>query len=79
MPTHRASEATDWAQVLHLYDQLLAVRPNPVVALNRAVALAEMDGPLAGLAALDTLHTPPSSSISPTTRRGRTFWRARPT
>jgi RNA polymerase sigma-70 factor, ECF subfamily len=55
------SEATDWAQVLHLYDQLLAVRPNPVVALNRAVALAEMDGPLAGLAALDTL--PPSSLV----------------
>ena len=55
------SEATDWAQVLQLYDQLLAVRPNPVVALNRAVALAEMDGPLAGLAALDTL--PPSSLV----------------
>jgi RNA polymerase sigma-70 factor (ECF subfamily) len=51
------SEATDWAQVLHLYDQLLAVRPNPVVALNRAVALAEMDGPLAGLAAIESLDS----------------------
>jgi RNA polymerase sigma-70 factor, ECF subfamily len=48
-------EATDWAEVRDLYDQLLAIRPNPVVALNRAVALAELNGPVAGLAALDTM------------------------
>ena len=42
---------TDWRQILALYDQLLAVAPSPVVALNRAVAVAEVDGPGAGLAA----------------------------
>jgi len=46
---------TDWSQVLALYDQLLALTPTPVVALNRAVALAELDGPQAGLAAIDGL------------------------
>jgi RNA polymerase sigma-70 factor (ECF subfamily) len=44
--------ATDWRQVLALYDQLEALAPSPVVRLNRAVALAEIDGPDAGLAAL---------------------------
>jgi RNA polymerase sigma-70 factor (ECF subfamily) len=47
--------ATDWAQILQLYDQLLAVAPGPVVALNRAVALAEVQGPDAALAATDGL------------------------
>ena len=37
--------ATDWRQILQLYDQLLALAPSPVVALNRAVAVAEVDGP----------------------------------
>jgi RNA polymerase sigma-70 factor, ECF subfamily len=46
---------TDWRQVLALYDQLLVLTPTPVVALNRAVALAEVDGPRAGLAAIETL------------------------
>ncbi len=46
------AEATDWSQVVALYDQLHALRPDPVVALNRAVAVAELDGPGAGLAAL---------------------------
>jgi RNA polymerase sigma-70 factor, ECF subfamily len=46
---------TDWRQILALYDQLLAVMPTPVVALNRAVAVAEVDGPAAGLAAMDAL------------------------
>jgi RNA polymerase sigma-70 factor, ECF subfamily len=47
---------TDWRQILQLYDQLLLVAPTPVAALNRAVAVAEVDGPqvaLAGLAGLD--------------------------
>ncbi len=48
---------TDWAQVVTLYDQLLAVRPNPVVALNRAVAVAERDGPAVGLTVLAGLDT----------------------
>jgi RNA polymerase sigma-70 factor (ECF subfamily) len=45
--------ATDWRQVLALYDQLLALAPSPVVALNRAVAVAEVDGPEAALALVD--------------------------
>jgi RNA polymerase sigma-70 factor (ECF subfamily) len=46
---------TDWAQILQLYDQLLALSPTPVVALNRAVAVAEVHGPAAALAAVDSL------------------------
>ena len=46
---------TDWGQILALYDQLLAVAPTPVVALNRAVALAEAKGPGVALAAVDEL------------------------
>jgi RNA polymerase sigma-70 factor (ECF subfamily) len=51
----RTAAGTDWAQILALYDQLLAFSPTPVVALNRAVAVAEVDGPTAGLAAVDAL------------------------
>ncbi len=47
--------ATDWGQIVRLYDQLLAVAPSPVVALNRAVAVAEVDGPAAALALVDGL------------------------
>jgi RNA polymerase sigma-70 factor, ECF subfamily len=47
---------TDWSQVVALYDQLLRVDPSPIVALNRAVALAELDGPAVALAMLDPLH-----------------------
>lgn len=43
---------TDWGQIVALYDQLFERRPNAVVALNRAAAIAELDGPAAGLAAL---------------------------
>ncbi|MDQ4027657.1 MAG: sigma-70 family RNA polymerase sigma factor, partial [Actinomycetota bacterium] len=39
------SAATDWGQILQLYDQLMTLAPNPVVALNRAVAVAEVEGP----------------------------------
>ncbi|MDQ3680598.1 MAG: RNA polymerase sigma factor, partial [Actinomycetota bacterium] len=46
---------TDWAQILQLYDRLLALSPTPVVALNRAVAVAEVHGPAAALAAVDSL------------------------
>jgi RNA polymerase sigma-70 factor (ECF subfamily) len=48
-------EATDWSQILALYDQLLAMTPTPVVALNRAIALAELRGPQAALDILDGL------------------------
>jgi len=48
--------ATDWNQIIALYDQLLALSPTPVVALNRAVALGEVRGPRVALALLDDLH-----------------------
>jgi RNA polymerase sigma-70 factor (ECF subfamily) len=47
--------ATDWMQIVRLYDQLLFLAPNPVVALNRAVAVAEVHGPEAALALLEDL------------------------
>ncbi|MCX4595406.1 RNA polymerase sigma factor [Streptomyces sp. NBC_01549] len=47
--------ATDWGQILQLYDQLAALAPSPVVALNRAVAVAEVDGPEQALALVDAL------------------------
>ena len=50
-----AAAATDWRQVLALYDQLLALAPSPVVALNRAVAVAEVEGPGPALALVDGL------------------------
>jgi RNA polymerase sigma-70 factor (ECF subfamily) len=51
----RVAASTDWTQIVRLYDQLLAVAPSPVVALNRAVAVAETDGPGAALALVDGL------------------------
>jgi RNA polymerase sigma-70 factor (ECF subfamily) len=50
-----AADATDWRQILQLYDQLLAAAPGPVVALNRAVAVAEVAGPQAALSLVDAL------------------------
>jgi RNA polymerase sigma-70 factor, ECF subfamily len=47
--------ATDWRQILQLYDQLAALAPSPVVALNRAVAVAEVEGPQTALAVVDSL------------------------
>jgi RNA polymerase sigma-70 factor (ECF subfamily) len=50
-----AAAVTDWRQILQLYDQLLSLAPSPVVALNRAVAVAEVDGPDVALALVDGL------------------------
>jgi len=50
-----AAAATDWWQILELYDQLMEVAGSPVVALNRAVAVAEVEGPEAALALVDGL------------------------
>ena len=47
---------TDWPEVLSLYDELLRVWPSPVVALNRTVALAMVDGPAVALAAIAELE-----------------------
>ncbi len=48
-------EATDWPQIVALYDHLYAVLPTPVVGLNRAIAVAEIEGPEVALATLDTI------------------------
>ncbi|HXC42364.1 MAG TPA: RNA polymerase sigma factor [Candidatus Dormibacteraeota bacterium] len=48
-----STAATDWRQIVALYDQLLRIQPSPVVQLNRAVAIAMCDGPEAGLAQID--------------------------
>ena len=51
-------DATDWPRIVERYDELLALEDTPVVRLNRAVAVAEADGPLAGLRALDGVELP---------------------
>ncbi|MET7419251.1 RNA polymerase sigma factor [Dactylosporangium sp. NPDC005555] len=55
---HTDGPSTDWPQVLRLYDQLLHLAPSPVVALNRAVAVAEVSGPAAALDLVDALDLP---------------------
>ncbi|MEV4134459.1 RNA polymerase sigma factor [Dactylosporangium sp. NPDC049742] len=55
---HTDGPGTDWLQVLRLYDQLLHLSPTPVVALNRAVAVAEVTGPAAALALVEALDLP---------------------
>jgi RNA polymerase sigma-70 factor (ECF subfamily) len=47
---------TDWSQVVALYDQLVRLDPSPIIALNRAIAVAEIDGPEVALAAVDRLE-----------------------
>ncbi|WP_326835553.1 RNA polymerase sigma factor [Amycolatopsis rhabdoformis] len=74
---HTDGPATDWTQVLALYDQLLAHSPTPVVALNRAVAVAEVHGPAAALAVVDELDLPgyhllPATRADFLARLGRT-------
>ncbi len=55
--SHAATAAdTDWAQILQLYNRLFALSPTPVVAINRAVAVAEVHGPAAALAAVETVE-----------------------
>src|SRR5208283_118065 len=50
-----SAAAADWRQIVALYNQLAQIQPSPVVHLNRAVAIAERDGPAAGLAHIDAL------------------------
>ena len=74
---HTDGEATDWAQVLALYDQLIRLVPTPIVALNRAVAVAEVHGPAAALAVVDGLDLPgyhllPATRADLLARLGRT-------
>ena len=51
----KTAETTDWQQIVQLYDQLLAIAPSPVVELNRAIAVAEVDGPDAALPIVEAL------------------------
>jgi RNA polymerase sigma-70 factor, ECF subfamily len=55
---HTDGPATDWPQVLALYDQLVRLTPTPIVALNRAVAVAEVHGPAQALASIEDLDLP---------------------
>ena len=54
------ADDTDWTEILGLYDLLVAMAPNPMTRLNRVVALAMVDGPAAGLLALDTAASDPT-------------------
>lgn len=73
-----SAAATDWARVVRHYDELVRVADSPVVRLNRAVAVAEADGPRAGLAALEGLggavrgHRLPAVRAELLARAGRT-------
>jgi RNA polymerase sigma-70 factor (ECF subfamily) len=52
----RQARDTDWSQVVALYDQLVRLDPSPIIALNRAIAVAELDGPEVALTAVDRLQ-----------------------
>ncbi len=56
MRARERQEDTDWARIVWLYDMLMAVRPGPVVALNRAIAIAHRDGPESGLVAIRAIE-----------------------
>src|SRR5262249_17683806 len=51
-------EATDWKAIVHWYDRLMEIGPSPVVALNRAIAIGQSDGPERGLEALGAIPDP---------------------
>jgi RNA polymerase sigma-70 factor (ECF subfamily) len=69
----RITSRVDWTAIIGIYDTLMALTSSPVVALNRAVALAEVDGAAAGLAALEALaHDPRLAQYQP-------YWAARAT
>ena len=61
--------ATDWRQIVALYDQLLALSPSPVVALHRAVAVGEVDGPAVALDLVEALDLPRSGDLLRRARR----------
>jgi len=50
------SEDTDWKQIVSLYDMLMVIHPSPVIALNRAIAIAQLDGPERGLQEIQVIH-----------------------
>ena len=54
--TAATCEDTDWQQIVSLYDMLMAIHPSPVIALNRAIAIAQLDGPERGLQEIGVIH-----------------------
>jgi predicted RNA polymerase sigma factor len=73
---------TDWSQVVALYDQFVRLDPSPIVALNRAIAVAELDGPEVALATVDRLEDklagyPPTMRPAPTCCAGWAAVRSR--
>jgi predicted RNA polymerase sigma factor len=50
------AEDTEWRQIVALYDMLMTIRPSPVVALNRAIAVAQLEGPESGLKAIEAIE-----------------------
>ena len=77
---------TDWSQVVALYDELVRLDPSPIIALNRAIAVAELDGPEVALAAVDRLedelagyHAYHATRADLLRRLGQSQRRARPT
>jgi RNA polymerase sigma-70 factor, ECF subfamily len=60
-----SAEATDWSQIVALYDQLFALRATPVVALNRAIAVGELHGPAVGLEMVEALDADALASYQP--------------
>ena len=78
------ASSVDWSQVVALYDHLAALTPSPIVALNRAVAVAELDGPQVALAIVDDLDLGLVPRVPPTRadllrRLGRYDEHVRPT
>ena len=59
------ADVTDWRQIVALYDQLYTLRPDPVVAINRAVAIGALDGPGAGLLALELIDADAVATYQP--------------
>jgi predicted RNA polymerase sigma factor len=50
------AEETDWGKIVWLYDKLMAIRPSPVIALNRAIAIAQHEGPARGLEEIHSIE-----------------------
>jgi len=76
--TAESAATTDWSRIVTLYDELLALSPTPIVALNRAIAVAMLNGPDTGLAILDSvsaqlagLHLLPAAQADLLRRAGR--------
>jgi RNA polymerase sigma-70 factor (ECF subfamily) len=56
--TAHSIDDTNWAEIVALYDRLMAIAPSPVVALNRAIAIGQRDGPESGLQAIHAIANP---------------------